>query len=133
MRCAQTNLSSNHQRFEPCPNEGTEILWCPTWMSAGKGPMPICREHAKNFKPEHNKNVQPDAEFYWGQAALDAFERIGCDRQTKSFGIMSIDTPDQKCLFFYPTITEDGRRLTRCRECGRLESEHDTRHLGRDI
>lgn len=79
MFCQSSNPKGNG--FVPCDNKATDILWCPTWTTAGRGPQAICVEHAKNFKPEFNKHAK-DGEFYWGDAAHEAYKRIGVTRAT---------------------------------------------------
>ena len=39
------------------PREATKRLWCPTWITASKGPIDLCDEHAMVFMPEHNLNA----------------------------------------------------------------------------
>ena len=80
MRCNSSILVGNS--FKPCCNEATEILWCPTWISAGRGPINVCANHAKGFKPEFNPHAK-DGEFYWGNDAQAAYIRIGTTRQTR--------------------------------------------------
>ena len=80
MICEQTNLVG--LQFERCQNPADEKVWCPIWVSAGRGAFHLCSHHAKNFKPEFNPHAK-DGEFFWGDAADEAYKRIGLTRATK--------------------------------------------------
>ena len=69
-------------KFVQCGHPTDTIVWCPTWINAGEGPMPVCDEHARSFKPEFNPYAK-NGEFYWNADANEAFARIGGSRATK--------------------------------------------------
>jgi hypothetical protein len=75
MKCESCDLAPNLSRFIPCKNESVTVLWCPTWTTASGGPMHICEQHARNFKPEFNPHAK-DGAFYWGDDAYNQFNAV---------------------------------------------------------
>ena len=60
----------------PCPREAAERVWCRTWIGAERGPIDVCSECAKVFKPEHNKHCQSSLDFHWGADADWAYHEL---------------------------------------------------------
>jgi hypothetical protein len=73
MKCYQRILPNGAQSFVDCPNEATHRVWCPTWLSAEKGPIDICEKCSRIFDPMHNKYAT-DGTFYWGANADKQFK-----------------------------------------------------------
>ena len=70
MYCEMTYYVGNDSR--QCGHQASEVLWCPTWINAEQGPMHLCSEHSRGFKPEFNKNAE--GLFYWGKEAHEQFK-----------------------------------------------------------
>lgn len=81
-RCQQVDLRKDSYGFEPCQQEATERVWCPTWISADEGPRVMCERHARNFKPEFNKYAK-DGVFHWGADADREYQANRKDHHMK--------------------------------------------------
>jgi hypothetical protein len=66
-KCQQVDLEDgDHLRYVQCTRQSTRLLWCPSWVHADSGVLPLCDEHAKHF----NEAI---GMFYWDDAATKAF------------------------------------------------------------
>lgn len=64
MKCSYSSM--NHR----CENEGTQTIWCPTWVSSDQGPLNFCDEHSQIFI-----NSSKGA-FFFGEDATKEFDSV---------------------------------------------------------
>lgn len=62
-------------RALPCVNEATEVIWCPTWVSAYLGPHHFCASCAEVFDESKNASAA-HGQFFFGERAQQAFDVV---------------------------------------------------------
>lgn len=75
MNCDSRLWRSENGQWIDCPGHVTETVWCPTWIAAHDGPLRVCAECSKRFKPEFNPHAARGV-FYWGDAARSEYEKM---------------------------------------------------------
>ncbi len=99
-----------------CKLQGTMRIWCPTWISAHKGPQWYCDEHAKVFNPEFNEHSK-GGQFFYGDEAQKAFESVEQFipkddlRFANAFGMVRNFVKDKSSFsgLFSETVVVDGK------------------------
>lgn len=109
-------LHSEYRKRDPLPAEFR--VWCPTWVSADKGPIDLCYECYKVFSPGINPHAA-DGHFFIGDLADAAFRTVEAfipradPRYTNAKGMLEngahVRGPKHIHIFSSSTFIVDGK------------------------